>query len=61
MNQMAGNIFLEGTPDTSAYMIAGFAVIFGFMLVYVVSLAVRKRRLSREEEMLKELEEGEKK
>ena len=58
---MIAAFLLDGTPDTTGYMLAGFAVIFGFMLVYVVSLAVRKRRLSREEEMLKELEEGEKK
>jgi hypothetical protein len=37
-------------------MIAGYAVIFGVMLVYVASLVLRRRRLHREEEMLAELE-----
>jgi len=58
MNHMVGSNFLEGTPDTFPYMIAGFAVIFGFMLIYIVSLAVRSRRLHHEEDMLKELDEG---
>jgi len=38
------------------YMIAGFAVIFGFMLIYLVSLVVRNRSLQRDLEMLEELE-----
>lgn len=33
------------TPDTSAYMIAGLAVIFIGILIYVISLWVRSRRL----------------
>lgn len=32
------------TPDTSAYMIAGFAVIFGGILFYVLSIFARTRR-----------------
>ena len=42
--------------QTLEYMIAGYVVIFGVMLVYVASLALRRRRLRREEEMLAELE-----
>lgn len=46
----------QGTPDTSSYMIAGFAVIFGTMLVYIASLFVRWRNFQRDLEMLRELE-----
>ncbi|MBN1536121.1 MAG: heme exporter protein CcmD [Anaerolineales bacterium] len=50
-------LFQDVPADTINYMIAGYAVIFGVMLAYVISLLVRRRRLQRE---LKELEEGEK-
>ncbi len=43
--------------QTFNYMIAGYAVIFGVMLVYVVSLVVRTRNLRRDEQILRELEE----
>jgi len=39
-----------------SYMIAGFVVIFGFMLIYLVSLVVRNRNLQRDLEMLEELD-----
>lgn len=45
------------TPDTSSYMIAGFVVIFGTMLVYVASLIIRWRNLRGDLEMLHELEQ----
>ncbi len=32
-------------PDTGAYLIAGYAVIFGGMILYVLSLIWRRRRL----------------
>ena len=43
--------------ETTNYMIAGYAVIFGVMLVYLVSLFVRWRNLKRDVQMLQELEE----
>jgi len=51
-------MFLQVEPpaETMGYMIAGFAVIFGFMLIYLVSLVVRNRSLQRDLEMLEELE-----
>ena len=49
--------FLETTPDTSQYMIAGYAVAFGVMLIYVISLAVRNRNLKRDLSMLEEMDE----
>ncbi|MGD0006868.1 MAG: hypothetical protein ABSE06_21840 [Anaerolineaceae bacterium] len=43
--------------QTTNYMLAGYAVIFGVMALYLVSLAARWRRLRRDEQML----EGEEK
>jgi hypothetical protein len=40
-------------------MIAGYAVIFGVMLVYLVSLYIRRRNLEQDLELLKEMEEQE--
>ncbi len=49
-------IALDQTPDTSGYMIAGYAILFSLMLIYIISLAVRQRRLRQQIETLKELE-----
>jgi len=40
------------TPDTSIYMIAGFIVILGGILGYVLSLLLRIRNVKRKLEML---------
>ncbi len=45
------------TPDTSSYMIAGYAVIFIIMLIYLVSLSIRQRNFRKDLELLEELEE----
>jgi hypothetical protein len=37
-------------------MIAGYTVIFGLMLIYLVSLIVRRRNLQQDAEMLESLE-----
>lgn len=47
----------ESPAETTAYMIAGYVVIFGVMLIYLVSLRVRSRNLKQDLEVLKELEE----
>jgi len=50
-------LFLQDAPaNTTAYMIAGYAVIFGLMLIYLVSLIVRRRNLQQDSEMLESLE-----
>ncbi|HMB24995.1 MAG: hypothetical protein ACM33V_08335 [Chloroflexota bacterium] len=49
--------FQEIIPDTSGYMIAGFAVAFIVMALYVVSLYLRARNLRQDMTMLEELEE----
>ena len=48
---------MQATIQTLDYMIAGYVVIFGVMIVYVVSLIVRARNLRRDMETLQELEE----
>ncbi len=48
---------MDGPIDTINYMIAGYAVIFGGLLLYVASLFVRTARLRREEAMLEEEQE----
>ena len=35
----------EGPANTNDYMIMGYAVIFGVLLIYLISLAVRQRNL----------------
>ena len=50
------NLLQVGPADTTSYMIAGFTVIFGVMLLYVLSLVVRKRNLEKDLEVLAELD-----
>lgn len=50
-------LFLQDAPaQTLNYMIAGYIVIFGVMLLYLVSLVVRRRNLSQDLEILEDLE-----
>ncbi|MCK5315703.1 MAG: hypothetical protein KAI94_09010 [Anaerolineales bacterium] len=49
----------EGPAETTGYMIAGYAVIFGVMLIYVASLYIRRRNLIQDLEVLQELQEEE--
>lgn len=48
----------QGPAETTAYMVAGYAIIFGVMFLYLVSLIVRKRNLEQDLEVLQELEEN---
>ena len=48
---------LETTPDTSQYMIIGYAISFGVMLLYVISLVVRSRNLKQDLSTLEEFQE----
>lgn len=50
--------FLDTPPDTSQYMIAGYAIAFGVMLLYIASLIIRYRNLKRDIAMYEEMEEG---
>jgi CcmD family protein len=57
---MLFSILQQAPAETTRYMIAGYAVIFTVMLLYVLSLVVRRRNLERDLETLKELETKEK-
>jgi len=49
-------MFLQEAPaDTTLYMIAGYAVIFGVMLIYIASIYLRNRNLSQDKALLEEL------
>ncbi len=43
-------------PDTSAYMIAGYVVIFGGLFLYLLSLTLRRRRMEQEQRALEEIQ-----
>ena len=47
----------EATPDTSGYMIAGYAVAFIVMGLYVFSLYLRNRNLQQDLKVLEEMEQ----
>ena len=44
----------EAPAATTSYMIAGYAVIFGVILLYLVSLAMRQKNLKQDLEVLQE-------
>ncbi len=52
-------LFQEAPADTTTYMIAGYAVIFGVMLIYLFSLALRRRNLKEDLKVLEDLEKRE--
>jgi len=55
--------FLPILPDhpaeTTGYMIAGYAVIFGVMLIYLATLVLRSRSLKQDVEILEDLGQDE--
>ena len=52
-------MFLQDvTPDTSGYMIAGYAVAFIIMGLYVLSMYLRNRNLHQDLTTLQELEKS---
>ena len=44
---------LDETPNTVVYMLAGYAVLLGFPILYVLSWVVRRSGLKHELELLK--------
>jgi hypothetical protein len=50
--------FQETTPDTSGYMIAGYAITFIVMAIYVASLYLRTRNLKQDMTMLEEIDKS---
>ena len=49
----------ETTPDTSGYMIAGYAIAFLVMGLYILSLFIRSRNLLRDLSTLEDLDKPE--
>ena len=47
---------MEPTPDTSVYMIAGFAISFITMGIYVASLYIRNNNILRDIETLESMQ-----
>jgi hypothetical protein len=47
----------QGPADTVSYMIMGFSMILGTMLLYIVSLVVRTQNLHKDQAVLDELDE----
>jgi CcmD family protein len=50
----------QAPAETTRYMVAGYTVIFSVMMLYIISLIIRRRNLKRELEMLNEMETKEK-
>jgi CcmD family protein len=50
------NDILQAPAETTRYMVAGYTVIFSVMLLYIVSLGMRRRRLERDLTSLQEIE-----
>jgi uncharacterized protein with FMN-binding domain len=48
--------FQTPTPDTSEYMIAGYAISFIVMALYVASMALRSRNLKQDLTTLEEMD-----
>jgi len=46
----------QGPAETTGYMVAGYIVIFGLMLIYLVSLIVRTRNAQQEYQVFQDLE-----
>ncbi len=49
-------LFDSGTPNTSAYMIAGYVIFFLITAIYLISFFVRARNLRRDLETLESME-----
>jgi hypothetical protein len=53
---MIFSILQEAPAETTHYMIVGYAVIFSIMLIYILSIFIRRRNLKRNMEMLEEMQ-----
>lgn len=50
---------LQAPAETFNYMVLGFSVILGVMALYIISLMIRFRNLSKDLELLDEIEAAE--
>ncbi len=51
------SIPLFATPETTNFMIAGYIVIFSVMFIYIVSLVLRRRKLTQDLKILEEMDD----
>ncbi len=51
---------MNGPADTLTYMLAGYAVIFGILIIYLVSLIVRWNNLKQDWRYLEETQQEKK-
>lgn len=47
---------MDAPANTTTYFVAGYAVIFGIMAIYLISLLIRWRNLRQDEAVLEELD-----
>ncbi len=57
MTDIFSLLLQQAPPDTSGYMIAGYAVIFGVISLYLISFVVRRRNLREDIQVLQDIEE----
>ena len=50
-------MLFQNTIDTSNYMIAGYSIFFGVMIIYITSLVTRWKKLQQDLQMLEEMED----
>lgn len=50
-------MFYLQPADTAQYMVAGYAIAFGVMFLYVASLYIRYRNLNRDISLFEEMEQ----
>ena len=48
---------LDTPPDTSAYMIAGYAIFFILIILYLISIFIRTRNLNQDLSILERMKE----
>jgi hypothetical protein len=51
-------ILQQGPAETTNYMVFGYVIIFGSMLLYVISLYLRQRSLKQDLTLIEDLQEG---
>jgi hypothetical protein len=53
-------MFFDAPPDTSTYMIVGYAVFFTISIIYLISLSIRWSNLKRDLETLEDMDHKQK-
>ena len=46
---------LQDTPDTASFLYIGFSIMVGLLVLYLASLAVRRRNLEKDLELIESL------